>query len=143
MITQILIIVTLLWMGMIVGISFLESWVKFQTPGLSKPLALAVGRTVFRAFHKAQYGLMVMLFIMGLIAHLLMWNWVILLSIIFALALQGLWLLPFLSNRVDRLLAGKHLSRSYFHFIYGILEMTKLGLLFCLTLILMTKKFGL
>ena len=50
----ILMMIALLWAGMILGISFLESWVKFRTPGLSKAIGLEVGRTVFGVFHKAR-----------------------------------------------------------------------------------------
>jgi hypothetical protein len=62
-------ITALLWSGMTLGIS-LESWVKFKTPSLMKPVGLDVGRTVFSAFHKAQFILLIILIVSGLIASL-------------------------------------------------------------------------
>ncbi len=128
---QLIIVIALLWSGMIIGISFLESWIKFQTPTLTKPVGLDVGRTVFSAFHKTQYGVMIILIITGLMVHLLLWYWLILAAIVFIFILQGLWIFPYLSRRVDMILAGNKPSNSHMHFTYGILEIIKLGLLLC------------
>jgi hypothetical protein len=143
MLTQLIIVIAFLWAGMILGISFLESWVKFRTQTLTRPVGLDVGRTVFRAFHKTQYILILMLIIIGFFAHLLLWCWLIFASIVSILVLQRFWLFPYLSRCVDNVLAGNKLSKSHIHFAYGILEIIKLGLLFCLSFILMTMKFGL
>jgi hypothetical protein len=39
--------ITLLWMGFVLAISFMEAWVKFQAPFLPRHYGLDVGRTVF------------------------------------------------------------------------------------------------
>jgi hypothetical protein len=135
---QLIAVITLVWLGMIVGISFLESWVKFQAPTLTKAVGVDVGRTVFGAFHKVQYGLIVILVIIGLFSPLLLWSWLILAALVIILALQGLWVLPNLSRRIDMILAGEKLFKSPIHFIYGILEIIKSGLLLYLALALMT-----
>ena len=40
---------TLIWLGMVLAISFLEAPLKFRAKGLELPVGLAIGRIVFRA----------------------------------------------------------------------------------------------
>ena len=47
----------LLWVGMIMAISFLEAWVKFKAPFLRKHVAVDVGRHVFCALNAAELAL--------------------------------------------------------------------------------------
>lgn len=42
---------TLLWLGMVLAISFLEAPLKFRAPGLDLRVGLAIGRIVFRALN--------------------------------------------------------------------------------------------
>lgn len=124
-----MIIIALLWSGMILGISFLESWVKFKARSLTKPVALDVGRTVFNAFHKVQYSLLIILITLGWFTHISLRDWLILVAVTFVLAIQGFWLYPILNKRVDQVLAGDKISKSNIHSTYGIVEIIKLGLL--------------
>src|SRR6185312_13635265 len=43
--------VTLLWLGMVLAISFLEAPLKFRAPGVDLRTGLAIGRIVFRALN--------------------------------------------------------------------------------------------
>ncbi len=45
---------TLLWLGMVLAISFLEAPLKFRAPGLHLRTGLATGRIVFRALNGAE-----------------------------------------------------------------------------------------
>eukprot|EP01100_Stratorugosa_tubuloviscum_P007221 TRINITY_DN3022_c0_g3_i1.p1 TRINITY_DN3022_c0_g3~~TRINITY_DN3022_c0_g3_i1.p1 ORF type:complete len:216 (+),score=49.39 TRINITY_DN3022_c0_g3_i1:52-699(+) len=47
-------IIELIWTGMILGISFLEAWIKFKAVLLDKRVGFDVGRTVFCAFQKIE-----------------------------------------------------------------------------------------
>jgi hypothetical protein len=134
-----IIITTLLWSGMVVGISFLESWVKFKTPSLTRAVGLDVGRTVFHAFHKTQFILLIVLIILSVVAQLSMWDWFALILIAFIFLVQNFWFFSVLSKRVDLIAAGNILPKSKVHALYGILEVLKLVLLlgFSLTLLLM------
>jgi hypothetical protein len=49
--------ISILWIGMITGISFLEAWVKFKAPFLRKHVAVDVGRHVFCALNAAELAL--------------------------------------------------------------------------------------
>ena len=48
---------TLIWLGMVLGVSFLEAWVKFKAPFLRKHVAVDVGRHVFAALNAAELAL--------------------------------------------------------------------------------------
>lgn len=132
---MVIVIVALLWCGMILGISFLESWVKFKTPTLTKSVALDVGRTVFSAFNKAQFLILAILIILSFLDHLLLINWLIIIAISITLLLQVVWLFPHLCHRVDQIIAGNVVSKSPIHSFYGVLEILKLGLLLTLAVL--------
>lgn len=46
---------TLIWLGMVLAISFLEAPLKFRPEGLELRVGLAIGRVVFRALNIAEY----------------------------------------------------------------------------------------
>lgn len=43
----------LTWIGFVCAISFLEAWLQFQTPGVTLPIGLGIGKLVFGALNKA------------------------------------------------------------------------------------------
>jgi hypothetical protein len=46
----------LVWLGMVLAISFLEAPLKFRAPGLDLRVGLSIGRIVFRALNIAEVG---------------------------------------------------------------------------------------
>ena len=44
---------TFVWLGMVLGISFLETPLKFRAPGVDLRTGLAIGRLLFRALNAA------------------------------------------------------------------------------------------
>ena len=42
------------WLGLIIGISLIETPLKFQAPGMTIPLGLGIGRLVFAAMNIAE-----------------------------------------------------------------------------------------
>ncbi len=129
MLSRLIVLTVLLWAGMILGISFLESWVKFRAPTLTKAIGLDVGRTVFNSFHKVQCILLMAVILIGIFIKLTLINWLIvgMLTIIFILQLA--WLFPTLNQRVNVILAGGELQNSHAHKIYGMFEIAKFLLL--------------
>lgn len=125
MLSRLIILTALLWAGMILGISFLESWVKFRAPTLTKAIGLDVGRTVFNSFHKVQCILLMIIILIGISIKLTLINWLIvgILTIIFILQLA--WLFPTLNQRVNVILAGGKPQNSHAHNVYGIFEIAK------------------
>lgn len=53
-ISAIQVAVTFTWLGMVLAISFLETPLKFRAPGVTVPLAVGIGRLVFRALNRVE-----------------------------------------------------------------------------------------
>jgi len=51
------------WLGLVLGISFLEAPIKFRTPGISIELGVGIGRLVFRALNLVEAVLAVVLLV--------------------------------------------------------------------------------
>lgn len=125
------------WMGIVIGVSFLATPVKFTAASLSRPVALDVGRATFHALNYLEWALTIAL-------AALIWHAMANADrpsrralaaagvIAAAIALQSAWLLPALDERVASIIAGTEPPPSHLHTVYGIVEITKviaLGLL--------------
>ncbi|MCV3271237.1 DUF4149 domain-containing protein [Roseobacter sinensis] len=106
------------WLGMLIGISFLATPVKFQAPTLELANALDVGRVTFGLFSRVEWTIAAIL--LALVAYLRFsaWSAALLAVIICALVLQGTWLLPVLTERAERIIAGEVFNSSNHHLIY-------------------------
>ena len=62
-----LVIVSILWIGLLLGVSFLATPVKFQAPSLTLPVALDVGRQTFAVFNGVELGLSAVLMVCTII----------------------------------------------------------------------------
>jgi hypothetical protein len=110
---------------MILGISFLETPVKFKAPSVTLEIGLDIGRQVFGVFNKVECALALAMAILIVIIRqkdrLLIPLGVVWLS----LALQTFWLLPILDDRVELILLGQTPAPSSLHTIYVVLEVFK------------------
>ena len=121
-----------IWIGLIVGLSFLETPLKFQAKGMSRELALGVGRLVFIALNISEIVLSLILVTSCWVVrrafsrrrHLM--APAILVLIVFV---QTFYLLPELRVRTDAIVAGATLEPSPLHWIYGVVEFAKLPIL--------------
>ena len=118
-----------LWAGLVLGVSFVATPVKFLAPSLSLADALAVGRVTFEALKWIEC-----VAIIGL--AVLVWRAMpgrrefALLGITVAILLcQYLWMLPVLDARVQTIIDGQDLPPSSLHWIYTALEFGKMVLL--------------
>jgi hypothetical protein len=125
---------TFVWVGLVVGISFLEAPLKFRAPGVTIPLGLGIGRLVFRALNRLEL-LLAVLIIIGAIMGLP--NRVV--PVVFAgvalvvLLAQVAVVRPRLNRRSDAVLAGgSYAKRSHTHLYYVALEPVKLATLIAL-----------
>jgi hypothetical protein len=120
---------TLIWLGMVLAISFLEAPLKFRAEGLELRVGLTIGRIVFRALNIAEVVwavvIAVCLTIAGPSGPLLV------LAAVTAvlLAVQLLVVRPRLNRRSERVMAGEDAPRSRAHHAYIGLEVLKLGAL--------------
>lgn len=118
----------LLWAGMILGVSFLASPVKFAAPDLTMTAALEVGRLTFAASHKVQALLAVVL--LGLLAA---WGarrgWLLGGGAVALLAVEVLGIMPVLDRQTAAVLQGGDTAMTLLHFGYVGAETLKLALL--------------
>src|SRR4051812_3730682 len=130
--------VTFVWLGMVLGISFLEAPLKFRAPGVTIPIGLGIGRLVFRALNAVEAALAVVVIVA--VAAGSPTTAIADLTVVVAvlLAVQLGVVRPRLNRRSDRVLAGEELPRSRGHLWYVGLELLKvagllaLGVLFAL-----------
>lgn len=115
----------MLWLGMVLAISFLEAPLKFRAPGVTLPLGLGIGRLVFRALNIAEAVLAALLILAALIVGPGTTTWVWLGVAAMTLAVQIVVVRPPLTRRSDRVLAGEDLPRSHAHYWYIGLEVAK------------------
>ena len=127
----------LVWMGIVIGVSFLATPVKFTADSLTRPVALDVGRATFHALAYLEWVLTALLAV-------LIWRaathqqsigrraLTAAAVVAVAVVVQSAWLQPELDERVASIIAGIEPPPSHLHTVYGIVEATKviaLGLL--------------
>lgn len=150
-------VTSLVWIGMLFGVSFLATPVKFLAPSLSLPVALDVGRQTFAWFSRIEVLLAVAAFASAAAteararavarirgaggAPAPRVSIVLLLTVLLAaaVALQVLWLLPVLDARVEVILGGGTPPPSSLHTAYVGIEAVKLGMLIGVAWIAMTR----
>lgn len=126
--------VALFWLGMLVGVSFLATPVKFQAPSLDLPVALDVGRVTFALFSRIEWIPAVLLLAVVVLPRLSGWMIAAAIGIVALLAAEFFWLLPALDTRVAAIIAGEPLPSSPHHFLYASAEVVKALLLLAIGL---------
>ncbi len=132
-------LVSILWAGVIVGISFIAQPAKFKTPQLTRTAALATGRQIFRSMHAVEAALATICILLSVFtADQGIQKLIPLYAATLILLVQVFILMPPLSRRVDLLLAGQELQSSSHHLLFAVLEVIKLVLLLVFSLSLLT-----
>lgn len=121
--------VLLVWLGIVIGISFIEGPVKFTTPTLTREVALDVGRVVFTALNRTELILLALTLLLGYISERRRTFWLGASALVAMLTLQTLWLLPELTERALIIVAGGDPAPSIAHATYAGIEVAKALLL--------------
>ena len=116
----------MLWLGMVLAISFLETPLKFRAPGVTLALGLGIGRLVFKALNIVECVLAVLLLISAAIAGASGATWGWLLGAAVVLVIQVAAVRPPLTRRSNRVLAGEEGPRSTAHYWYIGFELLKI-----------------
>ena len=124
-----LVVIPAVWAGMLIGVAFIATPVKFAAPTLEHAAALDVGRVTFGLFSKIEWAAAAVLAALVMLARFPRWAVWMTAALIFCLAVQGVWLLPALNERVAAVVAGAPLPASHHHTVYAVLEVAKLLLL--------------
>lgn len=117
--------VPMLWLGMVLAISFLEAPLKFRAPGVTTELGLGIGRLVFRALNIVEAVLAAVLLVAAVVLAPAGAVWIWLAIAVVILVVQLAVVRPPLSRRSDRVLAGEELPGSTAHYWYIGLEIAK------------------
>ncbi|MBN9101562.1 MULTISPECIES: hypothetical protein [unclassified Pseudonocardia] len=123
------------WLGLVLGISFLEAPLKFRAPGITVPLGLGIGRLVFRALNGVEIVLGVVVavaLVVGSPGAGVLWCAA---AVAAALIVQLAAVRPVLTRRTEAVLAGEDPSRGPAHLLYVGLEILKVIGLFTLGLL--------
>lgn len=122
-------VISILWIGFLLAISFMEAPLKFQAELVTLPIGLSVGRVIFGALNKIEWVLLALIIICEGFNKLkngtLGWALVLLAIVCF----QSFWLLPTLDARAVLIIEGNLLPPSNTHFYYLAFEVAKLTVL--------------
>lgn len=123
-----------IWIGFVSAISFMEAWLKFRAALVTLPIGLSIGRLIFSALNKVEWGFV--LVTAGSLVFskdpLTFFQKTLFVFVVLILLLQTFWLLPALKVRAEIVLSGGVLTRSFVHFYYLFLEIVKVVSLFLL-----------
>ena len=122
----VLTVISLVWAGAVLGVSFIATPIKFRAPMLDRPTAFDVGRVTFLFFEKVEWALAILLILLILGAGPQSVPVVYGLIVVVIVALQVLWLTPKLIRRAVMLSSGEVPPESSAHRIFVILEAVKL-----------------
>lgn len=126
------IVLPTLWIGLLLGISFMATPIKFKAPSLTLPVALDVGRATFGLFSRVEQFLAVFLGAIYVVFDRAIWPLILVVSLVGLVVLQAAWLLPSLNRRVGLVIAGETVPPSRTHVAYGAMEVLKLIMLVAL-----------
>jgi len=115
------------WFGLVLGVSFLATPIKFRAKSLTRPVALDVGRATFHAFGKLEWVLSVALAVAALRvgSSLQPVDWFLVVLVVVIVVGQTLWLIPRLDVRVAAIIDGEELPPSHLHSVYAGVEFVK------------------
>ena len=130
--------IAFVWLGMVLGISFLEAPLKFRAPGITIPLGVGIGRLVFRALNLVE-GVFALVLIVTLV---LAWppavsTAVIVGALVVVLAIGAGVLRPRMDARVRRGELSEGQPRHALHIGFVVLETVKVVLLLALGIVLL------
>jgi hypothetical protein len=121
--------VPLLWLGLLVGVSFVATPLKFNAASLSLPVALDVGRATFSIFNDIEWVMLASLLAAVVLSGPSPIPSAATLLLAAALLLQSGWLLPALNQRIAAIIAGNNPRPSPDHIYYIAADVAKVVLL--------------
>lgn len=127
-------VVSFIWVGFILSISFMEAWVKFRAESLDLPTALDVGQHVFGALNMVERlfsAFLLLVLFYKYTDRIIVTSGVVVFTFIVA---QSGYLLPELNEHAQLIIQGMQPEKSSVHMMYGVMEILKLVALIVLGL---------
>ncbi len=115
------------WLGLVLGISFLEAPLKFRAPDVTLRIGLGIGRLVFRALNAVEVVLAAVLLAAVVGGDVTDGVTVAAGCAAAVLLMQLLAIRPLLTQRSDRVLAGDDAGGSRVHLLYIGAEVVKVA----------------
>lgn len=129
---KLIICINFIWIGFVSAISFMEAWLKFRAVGMTMKLGVAVGQLVFQALNKVELAcatIMLGALIFSKPTLFKLPDTIFFCIALTILALQTFWLLPILDRRASLIIQGQSLEEQYYHVVFVICEVLKVGCL--------------
>lgn len=135
----VLVAISLVWAGLILGVSFLATPVKFRAEKLTFDAAIDVGRVTFTIFSKIEWVLAAIVAVLSAVSGAGSFTMGLAALAVGAVLYEAIGLLPVLDRRAARIVAGEVLSPTWHHKAYVLLEAVKTLALVGLSLNLMSR----
>lgn len=119
------IMIPAIWLGLLIGVSFIATPIKFTASSLDLPTALDVGRVTFSLFNKIEWGMLALLTIFLWICGLPGARTLLATLLAFLLIIQSAWLLPTLNFYIETIAQSTQKPPSFEHLAYGVIETVK------------------
>lgn len=118
------------WIGLIIGLSFMETPLKFLAPGITAPLGLGIGRLVFIALSVAGWILLIALTLIGRARpRETRGGWLLIAAMWVIMIVESFVIRPALAERSDVIIAGGDPGESWLHYGYIVAEILLLVVL--------------
>ncbi len=121
-------VVALIWLGLLLGMAFVDATLKFHVPELSRVAAFSLGKKSFTLLNHIEIalaGCVAMLMLMRRLRGAPEGGRIFFVVVLAILGLQTLWLMPALVERIDLIVAGQEPPKSSIHIVYVLLEVLK------------------
>jgi hypothetical protein len=118
-----------LWVGLLIGVSFIATPVKFRAPSLTLPVALDVGRTTYAWWNAIEWILLGVLVLVMVLARPSTFAVAAAGALDILFLIQSMILLPALNKRVAMVVSGKKPAAASDHQLYVTIDILKLCIL--------------
>ncbi|ADE13501.1 conserved hypothetical protein [Nitrosococcus halophilus Nc 4] len=119
-------IVTILWIGFVLAISFMEAPIKFQAPSLTLPVALEIGYLVFHALNFVEITCAALIIAATYFGQPSRKTTLFAAGVVALLIIQTLLLFTKLDARTLAIINGQEVSSAPYHIVYMGIEVIKL-----------------
>jgi hypothetical protein len=127
--------IAFIWAGLVLGLSFIETPLKFQAPGVTTVIGVGIGRLVFAALNRIELVLAAILVISFILGHRNTIKYVLVSLILGIVFIQTFWLLPALDARAQLLIDGTPPPASIHHRVFVVVESLKVLALLALGIV--------
>lgn len=125
---------SLVWIGCLLAISFMEAPLKFQAPSVTLSIGLEIGRLVFGMLNKMEWILLLLMILSLILSDTDKRTTLLVVALTFILMGQTFYLLPLLDQRAEAIISGLSTEPNNLHFLYVGMEIIKLIVLATSTL---------